>query len=91
MQATPSGQGIPWQRVINSQGKISLPRGSAGADEQHALLEMEGIVFGQDGRVSFEEAGWEGPSEAWLDAHKLLPPTSLKKSSKAKGSQPPLF
>jgi len=91
MQATPSGQGVPWQRVINSQGKISLPRGSAGADEQRALLEMEGIVFDNDGRANFEDAAWEGPSEEWLDAHKLLPPTSLKKSPKAKNSQPPLF
>ena len=34
MRVTPAGEGIPWQRVISSQGKISLPAGSAGADEQ---------------------------------------------------------
>ena len=33
-------EGLPWQRVINSQGKIS-PR--QGADMQRALLEAEGV------------------------------------------------
>ena len=35
-------QDVPWQRVINSQGKISLRRGS---QEQRALLESEGVMF----------------------------------------------
>jgi methylated-DNA-protein-cysteine methyltransferase-like protein len=91
MQAVPPGQGIPWQRVINSQGKISFPRGSAGADEQRALLEMEGITFDQDGRIDFEQVGWEGPPAEWLDAYRLASPRSLKKSPKPKNSQPSLF
>jgi methylated-DNA-protein-cysteine methyltransferase related protein len=91
MRAVPSGQGIPWQRVINSQGRISFPRGSIGADEQRALLEMEGITFDQEGRVDFEQVGWEGPSTEWLDAHQLASPRSLRKSPKPKNSQPNLF
>lgn len=91
MQAVPSGQGIPWQRVINSQGQISLPRGSAGADEQRALLEMEGVLFDQEGRVDFEKVGWDGPPSDWLEAHQLASPRSLKKSPKPKNSQPSLF
>ncbi|MBN1430594.1 MAG: MGMT family protein [Anaerolineae bacterium] len=79
MQVAPSGQGIPWQRVINSQGKISLPKGSAGADEQRAILEIEGIDFDAEGRVNFEQVGWEGPSAEWLCEQRLLPPASLKK------------
>src|SRR5574341_2086521 len=39
---------VPWQRVINSEGKISLPAGSASADEQRARLEMEGVSFDTD-------------------------------------------
>lgn len=91
MQAVPAGQGVPWQRVINSQGKISLPRGSAGADEQRALLEIEGVLFDQEGRVDFEQVGWEGPPTEWLDAHRLVSPRSLKKSPKPQNSQPNLF
>jgi methylated-DNA-protein-cysteine methyltransferase-like protein len=79
MRATPSGEGIPWHRVINSQGTISLPPGTPSADEQRARLEMEGIVFSVGGRVDFEVVGWEGPPEAWLQEYGLLPPRSLKK------------
>ena len=35
---------LPWHRVINASGGISLPAGSGG-DLQRALLEKEGIVF----------------------------------------------
>jgi methylated-DNA-protein-cysteine methyltransferase-like protein len=81
MNVTPSGQSIPWQRVINSQGEISLPRGSANADEQKALLEMEGVTFDARGRVDFNMVGWDGPDDAWLSANGFLPPRSLKKHS----------
>jgi methylated-DNA-protein-cysteine methyltransferase-like protein len=91
MNATPSGEGIPWQRVINSQGKISLPKGSSSADQQRGLLEMEGVEFDEQGRVDFEIVGWEGPSEDWLAAHDLLPPRPLKKRSGPQATQPSLF
>lgn len=37
---------LPWHRVINSKGKISLP-GELG-NRQRTLLEQEGIVFKND-------------------------------------------
>lgn len=84
---------VPWQRVINSQGKISFPAGSASADEQRALLEMEGVEFDAQGRVDFAVVGWEGPDEDWLRKHGLLRPKSLKKRTdqNSKPSQPALF
>nr|MBX2868072.1 MGMT family protein [Acidiferrobacterales bacterium] len=33
---------IPWQRVVNSQGKISR---KTNADEQQRLLQQEGHMF----------------------------------------------
>jgi methylated-DNA-protein-cysteine methyltransferase-like protein len=69
MAACPSG--VPWQRVINSQGKISLRE---GAEKQRELLEAEGVLFDERGRVNLGEFGWDGPPEAWLKAHGLLPP-----------------
>jgi methylated-DNA-protein-cysteine methyltransferase related protein len=48
---------VPWQRVINSQGKIS-PR--PGGEKQRALLEAEGVEFTTD-RVDFKKYGWKGP------------------------------
>ncbi|MEH6570911.1 MAG: MGMT family protein [Halioglobus sp.] len=41
----PRDTAIPWHRVLNSQGKISLPTGSASQYSQRERLESEGIVF----------------------------------------------
>ncbi len=54
-------EGIPWQRVVNAQGKISLNR-SGGYSEQHRLLEEEGIVFDDRERIDLKRFGWEGPT-----------------------------
>lgn len=83
MNNTPSGRGIPWQRVINSHGSISLPPGSSSADEQRSLLEREGVPFDGAGRVDFEVVGWDGPSPDFLKAHHLMVPRTLKKRSSA--------
>ena len=52
---------IPWQRVINSQGKISPHGFGYGSAMQRRLLEDEGVVFDDQGRVDFERFGWDGP------------------------------
>ena len=55
------GNDVPWQRVINAQGKIS-PRGVGfGALLQRELLEGEGVEFSDAGRVSFRRFGWLDP------------------------------
>ncbi len=49
---------LPWQRVINARGEISL-QGHDGADQlQRQLLEQEGVAFGADGRVDLERYRW---------------------------------
>jgi methylated-DNA-protein-cysteine methyltransferase-like protein len=52
--------GLPWHRVLNSQGKISLPF-EHGGSLQRQLLEAEGIVFDLHDRIDLNEFGWEGP------------------------------
>lgn len=89
MNHTPEGQNIPWQRVINSQGKISLPEGSKEALLQRDLLEGEGLIFDDKDRVDLESHGWEGPDEAWLREHGLYAPRPIRK--KPKGGQTSLF
>jgi len=54
-------EGVPWQRVINSQGKISLPPG-AGYQHQRQLLEDEGIQFDDRDRVDLKRYRWDGPA-----------------------------
>jgi methylated-DNA-protein-cysteine methyltransferase-like protein len=48
---------LPWQRVINSRGSISLPRGG-GFEHQKALLESEGVVVTRDGRIDMKRYLW---------------------------------
>ncbi|HEX2907839.1 MAG TPA: MGMT family protein [Phototrophicaceae bacterium] len=81
--------GVPWQRVINSQGGISLPEGSRSALEQRARLEREGVTFDKNGRVNLNQYGWDGPEANWLREHDLLTPRPLKKPDKPQ--QPTLF
>jgi methylated-DNA-protein-cysteine methyltransferase related protein len=51
---------VPWQRVINAQGKISLPEGG-GRSLQRELLEEEGIEFDSKDRIPLDRYRWEGP------------------------------
>jgi methylated-DNA-protein-cysteine methyltransferase related protein len=60
MAALPKGSDVPWQRVINRQGKISPHGAGFGSAIQRQLLEDEGIQFDRQGRVDFEAAGWLG-------------------------------
>ena len=53
----PDGIEIPWHRVINARGRISLP-GKSGA-EQRRLLEKEGILFVRD-VINMKKFGWRG-------------------------------
>ncbi len=52
---------VPWHRVVNAQGKISLKRGDGGA-EQQARLEAEGVVFDEAGRIPLDRFRWQGPA-----------------------------
>ncbi len=58
MSALRSGSDVPWQRVINSQGKISVHGDGIGTSLQRQLLEEEGVKFNASGRVDWDEVGW---------------------------------
>lgn len=58
MAALPDGSGIPWHRIINSQGKISLRPGSEGHRLQRILLEAEGVVFSADDSIDLLTYRW---------------------------------
>lgn len=60
LRALQPGTDVPWQRVVNAQGGISL-RGEDGEDLQRALLAHEGIVFDADGHVPLARYAWAGP------------------------------
>ena len=54
---------VPWQRVINAQGKVSTGR------RQQQLLEQEGVVFNAKGGTDLRRFGWQGPDPTWAKAH----------------------
>ena len=51
---------IPWQRVVNARGGISLRANVSGMITQRVLLEQEGVGF-RRGRVDLLRDRWPGP------------------------------
>ena len=47
----PNDTQIPWHRVLNAQGRISQPEGSASQYNQRERLEAEGVLFKANGAV----------------------------------------
>ncbi len=81
---------VPWQRVINAQGKVS-PRGSQlGAELQRQRLIDEGVSFDAEGRVNFAEVRWSGPDLEWLLAQGFTLPEE-RNWSDTDDVQPRLF
>lgn len=59
LHALRDGSRVPWHRVLNAKGEISLRPGSGHDRVQRALLEREGVAFDEQGRVDFERARWK--------------------------------
>jgi methylated-DNA-protein-cysteine methyltransferase-like protein len=50
---------VPWQRVVNSAGRVSL-RHEPGVDQlQRQLLEAEGLHFDASGRLDLSSRQWQ--------------------------------
>ncbi len=58
LRQLPTGTQIPWHRVINAQGRISIPDGAASRYTQRDRLEAEGIVFKANKSVDLRRFGW---------------------------------
>ena len=56
LHALPDHSTVPWHRVLNARGMISLPGGTGL--EQRQRLEAEGIRFDTRGRVRLAEVQW---------------------------------
>jgi len=50
-------ESVPWHRVINARGAISL--GGEAGEVQRAMLEGEGVVIDPRGRVDVKRYRWE--------------------------------
>ncbi len=50
---------VPWQRVVNAQGRISIKGSPGAALEQRARLEAEGVVFDERDTLDMDEYLWQ--------------------------------
>jgi methylated-DNA-protein-cysteine methyltransferase related protein len=58
LHALPNGTAIPWHRVVNAKGGISLRSMPGGELVQRGLLEREGISLDPRGRVPLARVRW---------------------------------
>jgi methylated-DNA-protein-cysteine methyltransferase-like protein len=58
------GSSVPWHRVVNSKGMISLPEHTGAYEQQKSLLQREGVLF-KDEKIDLAKHGFgyspEGP------------------------------
>ncbi len=50
---------IPWHRVVNAQGGISI-RPTPGYVEQRTRLRAEGVRFNREDKIDLRQYGWRG-------------------------------
>jgi methylated-DNA-protein-cysteine methyltransferase related protein len=60
LRALQFGTDVPWHRVVNAKGHISLADDRA----QRALLEREGVCFDDSGRIDLTRYRWRGPRDS---------------------------
>ncbi len=70
MNSLMEGSDLPWQRVINAQGKVSTHKLGFG-DLQEGLLKAEGVEFDDAGRCDLSKVQW------WPEEEKNAPPEAL--------------
>lgn len=73
LSALKADNDVPWQRVINAQGKVSERSGGGGDSRQRRLLVEEGVTFDRQGRLDFRVHGWLGPEWEWLERNGFHP------------------
>lgn len=58
LHALRASTSVPWQRIVNAAGAISVRASGAGIT-QRVLLEREGVRFDARGRVPLARFGWK--------------------------------
>ena len=66
LHALPPGSTVPWQRVLNARGELSLADESG--DRQRGLLAAEGVEFDARGRVDLKRFQWRPRGARYVSA-----------------------
>ena len=83
LSALPDENDVPWWRVINAAGRISLAAHDHNAVLQRALLLREGVRFAPGGAVSLGSYGWPAESYNGVPSHTRV--ASSRRSRRLKG------
>jgi methylated-DNA-protein-cysteine methyltransferase related protein len=69
----PAGAEVPWHRIVNAAGKISIRKEGGPSPEQQQRLQAEGVLFGRTERIdlkryalSVDEMLWADPTSMFL-------------------------
>lgn len=65
LRSLPQDSDVPWWRVLNSNGEISIRH--MGGRLQRMLLEQEGVRFNRQGRVDLSSFRWRPDDLAPFD------------------------
>jgi len=60
LSALPADTSVPWHRVVNAKGEISLRE---NAPNQRRLLEAEGVTFDARGKIDLARFSWLSAEE----------------------------
>ena len=60
MASVPRGHSLPCHRVVNRAGEMAPGSIFGGAENQRRLLEQEGVVFLDNGRIDLVNCLWRG-------------------------------
>ncbi len=73
-QDDPTYDDVPWQRVVNSQGRISIANREFGAQLQAKLLRKEGVLVSEDLQINLDIYLWSGLH--WFEIDDILKATN---------------
>ncbi len=69
-QDNPAYADVPWQRVVNSKGRISIINREHGGNEQAARLRDEGVVVNDKLQIDLDVYLWKGLH--WIEIDDIL-------------------
>ena len=69
-QGDPAYADVPWQRVVNSKGRISIINREHGGNEQAARLRDEGVVVNDKLQIDLDVYLWKGLH--WIEIDDIL-------------------
>jgi methylated-DNA-protein-cysteine methyltransferase-like protein len=59
LASLPARSRVPWQRVVNAEGRVSVRRGGSGVEAlQRAMLRREGVRFGASDAIPLAVYRW---------------------------------